>query len=67
MDKLSSKCIDIDTVGSFCDCISEAGLIAPEAQVFCSKAKTDPTVTSEDLVELKMALLDSEEDACCDC
>lgn len=67
MDKLSSKCIDIDTVGSFCDCISEAGLIAPEAQVFCSKAKTDPKVTSEDLVELKMALLNSEEDACCDC
>ena len=67
MDKLSSKCMNIDAVSSFCDCISEAGLIAPEAQVFCSKAKTDPKTTSEDLVELKMALLDSEEDACCDC
>ncbi len=67
MNTLSSKCMGIDTVDSFCNCISEAGLIAPEAQVFCSKAKTDPKVTSEDLVELKMALLDLEEDSCCDC
>jgi hypothetical protein len=67
MDTLSKKCMDMDKIGPFCDCISQAGIIAPDAQVFCSKAKTDPTVTNEDLVELKMALLDQAEDACCDC
>ena len=67
MDTLSRKCMDMDSIGSFCDCISEAGLIAPEVQVFCARAKTDPTVTNEDLVGLKMALLDQEEDGCCEC
>jgi len=64
---MNSKCLNIDTVASFCDCMSSAEDIDPTAQAFCDRAKTDPKVTGEDLVELKMALLDREEDACCDC
>jgi len=62
------KCEDINTVGSFCDCIANEELVDPAAETFCNRAKTDKNITDEDLAELKMALMDREEDeACCDC
>ncbi len=67
MDTLSNKCMDTNTVGSFCDCISKEEAVDPASRAFCTRAKTDPTVTGEDLAELKTALLDMEDDACCDC
>jgi hypothetical protein len=62
------KCSDINTVGSFCDCIAGEEPVDPAAKAFCSRAKTDKNVTGDDLAELKMALMDLEEDdSCCDC
>ena len=61
----SQKCMDIDTVGSFCDCIAVDETADPAAQAFCNRAKTDKNITEEDLAELKLSLM--EEDACCDC
>ncbi len=65
METRSQKCMDIDTVGSFCDCIAGEETADPAAQAFCNRAKTDKNITGEDLAELKMALM--EDDACCDC
>ena len=68
MEKIPQKCMDIDTVGSFCDCIAGEETADPAAEAFCNRAKTDINVTGDDLAELKMALMDLEEDdACCDC
>jgi hypothetical protein len=69
MEKLFQKCADINTVGSFCDCITGEESVDPAAQAFCNRAKTDKNITGEDLAELKMALTDMEEDeaCCCDC
>lgn len=67
MDTIPNKCMDINSVGSFCDCISGGEPVDPAAQAFCTRAKADPKVTGEDLAELKMALLDMEDDACCEC
>ncbi len=62
------KCVDNNAVGSFCECIAGEETVDPAAQGFCDRAKTDKKVTGDDLAELKMALLDMEEDeACCDC
>jgi hypothetical protein len=59
--------MDIDTVGSFCDCIAGGESADPAAQAFCNRAKTDKNITDKDLAELKMALMDHEDDACCEC
>jgi hypothetical protein len=68
METLPQKCVDINTVGSFCDCIAGEEPVDPAAPAFCNRAKTDKNVTGEDLTELKIALMDREEDeACCDC
>jgi len=68
METLPQKCVNINTVGSFCDCIAGEGPVDPAAQAFCNRAKTDKNISGEDLAELKMALLDMEEDdACCEC
>ena len=67
MDTLSRKCMDNDTVGSFCGCIADEENVAQEARSFCDRVKIDKSVTDEDLSELKMALMDREEDACCEC
>ncbi len=65
---MEMKCMDINSVGSFCDCISKNESVDPAVQAFCSRAKNNPNVTGDDLNELKMALLDmEEEDACCEC
>jgi len=61
------KCMDINSVGSFCDCIAGEAAVDAAAQAFCNRAKTDNNITGEDLTELKMALMDLEEETCCDC
>lgn len=67
MDTIRDKCMDNNTVGSFCDCIAGEEFVDPAAQSFCNRAKTDKNITGDDLAELKMALSDMEDDACCDC
>lgn len=68
METLPQKCVDINTVGSFCDCIAGEEPVDPAAQAFCDRAKIDKNIIGEDLAELKMALMDLEEDeSCCDC
>jgi len=65
METLPQKCVYIDTVDSFCDCIEREKPVDPAAQSFCSRAKTDKNITDENLAELKMALM--EDDSCCEC
>ncbi len=67
METLPEKCVDINTVGSFCDCIAGEVPVDPAAQAFCNRSKTDKNITGEDLAELKRALMDLEDDACCEC
>ncbi|HUJ18465.1 MAG TPA: hypothetical protein VL197_10800 [Nitrospirota bacterium] len=67
METLPLKCAKVNAVGSFCDCVAGEETAGPAAEAFCSRAKTDNSITSEDLGELKMALMDLEEGACCDC
>ncbi len=69
MKTLPQKCVDINTVGSFCGCIAGEEPVDPAAKAFCNRAKTGKNITTgEDLAELKRALMDLEEDeACCDC
>jgi hypothetical protein len=67
MKTINEKCVNNNTVGSFCGCIAGEESADPAAKAFCNRAKTDKNVTGEDLAELKMALSDMEEDSCCDC
>jgi hypothetical protein len=67
MDTLTEKCMPIDTVGSFCDCIGGEETADPAAQAFCNRAETDTKITDEDLADLKTALTDEEEEECCEC
>ncbi len=67
METLPEKCVNINTVSSFCGCIEGQEPVDPAAQAFCERAKADKNITGDDLAELKMALMDLEEDACCDC
>jgi hypothetical protein len=67
MDTRSNKCVDINAVGSFCDCIAGDEAVDPAAKAFCDRAKTDTSITGENLAELKMALSDLEEEGCCEC
>ncbi len=60
---MDSKCMDINTVNSFCECIGSEEKFDPATADFCTWANNDPKVTDEDLAELKMAL---EENDCCD-
>ena len=66
METLPQKCVNINTVGSFCDCIVGEEAVDPAAQAFCNRAKTDKNIIGEDLAELKLALMDLEDEACCD-
>jgi len=68
MKTISEKCVDLDSVDSFCDCIAGEEPLDSPAHSFCGWAKNNKGVTAEDLAELKIALMDREEDdACCDC
>jgi hypothetical protein len=67
METLPLICVNINTVGSFCDCIADAEPVDPAARAFCDRAKnsSDKTITGDDLAELKKALMDMESTACC--
>ncbi len=67
METLPEGCMGSTTVGSFCDCIAGREPVDPAALAFCGRAKTDKNITGDDLAELKMALMDLEDEACCDC
>jgi hypothetical protein len=67
METRSQKCADINTVSSFCGCIDRQETEDPAAQEFCKRAKTDKNITGDDLADLKRALMDVEDEACCDC
>ena len=67
METLSQKCADINTVSSFCDCIAGEETVDPAAKALCSRAETDKNITGDDLTDLKKALMDLEDEACCDC
>ena len=67
MKTLPDKCVDINSVGSFCGCIAGEESVDPAAKAFCDRAKTDKNITGDNLAELKMALMDLEDEACCDC
>ncbi len=67
METLPQKCRDINTVDSFCDCIAGNEPLDRLVEAFCNRAITDKDITGEELAELKMALMDQEDDACCEC
>jgi hypothetical protein len=62
METNFERCMDINEVSSFCNCIADAQYADPAAQNFCARAKTgtDPYTSGDDLVELKKALKDME-------
>ena len=67
METLPQKCVNINTVGSFCDCVADEEPMDSAAQSFCNRAKTDKNITDEDLADLKMALTILEDEECCGC
>jgi hypothetical protein len=71
MRPVPEKCEDINTVRSFCDCISGEESVDVAAEAFCKRVESGGRVTGDDLVELKKALKDLEEtdsgECCCDC
>jgi len=64
MKTTPDKCKDINAVGSFCDCIADAGSVDVAARGFCRQAAAGSVtgVTGDDLSELKKALKDLEDD-----
>jgi hypothetical protein len=62
METIPSKCMDVNMVGSFCDCISGAESVDAAFGAFCNRAKTESgkNITGNDLAELKMAVMDME-------
>jgi hypothetical protein len=67
MKTISDKCMNGNTVGSFCDCIADEECVDVAAKDFCERAKTDSgkNVTGDDLAELKKALQEAECEGCC--
>jgi len=67
MKTLPLKCVNSNTVGSFCDCIDDAVSVDVAARVFCERTKAgiDKNITGDDLTELKKALMDMESNECC--
>ncbi len=62
METIPRKCVNINVVESFCDCISDAEAADPAAVGFCNRVKTGngASITGDDLAELKKALNDLE-------
>ena len=62
METIPGKCMDINKVGSFCDCVADAEWADVAAQGFCNRVRAGDArdVTGEDLAELKKALMDLE-------
>jgi hypothetical protein len=60
-ETLPLKCLNIYTVGSFCNCIDDAEPVDVAARALCDRAKSgDKNITGDDLAELKKALMDME-------
>lgn len=62
METIPQKCLNVNIVESFCDCIAHAESVDPAAQGFCNRVRTGngQSITGEDLAELKKALMDLE-------
>lgn len=72
MGTIPSKCMDVNSVGSFCDCVSDAESVDAAVGGFCNRAKTESgkNITGDDLAELKKAVndvTDRESDCGCEC
>ncbi len=62
MQTIPRACKDMRVVSAFCDCIAKDGGADPAAQAFCARAGDNPSVTGEDLEDLKKALMDLEDE-----
>ena len=60
MKTLPTKCVNINTISSFCDCIADDESVDAAARAFCDRAKVDKNIIGDDLAELKKALMDLE-------
>ena len=72
MNPLPKQCESLNAVGSFCDCIREGESVDVAAAAFCKRAEDKSnSVTGDELIELKKALKDLEEndpdECCCEC
>jgi hypothetical protein len=69
MGTIPSKCMDVNAVGSFCNCVSDAEDVDAAVGAFCERAKTESgkNLTGKDLAELKKAVSDMESDCGCGC
>jgi hypothetical protein len=65
MKTYPDKCTDINMVDSFCSSICGEGTVDPAARGFCDRGRTGKIVIGEKLAELKKALMDLEDEACC--
>jgi hypothetical protein len=67
MEPIPVNCMDINSVGSFCDCIDNTECADEAARDFCTRAKSESgkNVTGYDLAELKKALAEAECEGCC--
>ncbi len=63
MRTMPFECKDINTVSGFCDCIANEESVDVAARAFCLRAGSgDTRTTGDDLVELKKALMDLEDE-----
>lgn len=55
METLPLKCLNINTIASFCECLANAEPVDPAARAFCDQAKTagNKNRSGDDLAELK--------------
>ena len=67
METIPEKCMNDNTVSSFCDCIADEECVDEAARDFCNRAKTSnyANVTGDDLGELKKALSETDCKGCC--
>lgn len=65
MRTMPLECRKVNTVSGFCTCISSAEPVDAAARAFCLRAGSgDTKTTGDDLVELKKALMDLEDEEC---
>lgn len=62
METTPDKCMAVNIVSSFCECIADAEAVDVAARGFCARVKSDigKNITGDDLAELKKALMDLE-------
>ena len=67
MEPIPVNCMDINSVGSFCDCIESTECADEAARAFCTQAKTESGkyITGDNLAELKKALAETDCKGCC--